>query len=108
MKEYEGAHPGNLFYTLFKLRSESPELKSEGLAARLAQVTGQKVTAPAVRQTLRRARFLFAQYLVEEVARSLPTSSSEELEHELIDLGFQAYCRRALDRRRKNLSNKRA
>lgn len=91
LKEYENAHPGNLFYTLFRLRSESPQLKSEGLAARLAEVTGQKATGPTVRQNLRRARFLFAQYLVEEVARSLDKPGPEAVEEELAELRLIRY-----------------
>ena len=36
--------------------------------------------------------------LVAEVAASVPTRDRERLAQELIDLGFFAYCRKALDR----------
>ncbi|HEY3969655.1 MAG TPA: sigma-70 family RNA polymerase sigma factor [Planctomycetaceae bacterium] len=91
LKEFEHAHPGSLSYTLFKLRSESPELRSEGLAERVSDVTGRKVTAATVRQSLRRARFLFAQYLVDEVARCLDNPAPEALEEELAELGLTRY-----------------
>ena len=93
LKEYEKTRPGNLFYTLFKLRSESPKSRSDELAARLAGQTGQKVTAAAARQSLRRARFLFAQYLVDEVARSLHEPTPEMVEEELAELGLIVYVR---------------
>jgi DNA-directed RNA polymerase specialized sigma24 family protein len=93
LKEYEKDHPGNLYYTLFRLRSESPSTRSNDLAVRLAEETGQNVTAAAARQSLRRARFLFAQYVVEEVARSLAEPTAEAVEEELADLGLMKYVR---------------
>ena len=51
-----------------------------------------------VRKLLHRARKLFADLLVEEVARSLGTPDAEPLEQELMDLDLLEYCRSALER----------
>ncbi len=91
LKEYDRTHPGSLYYTLFKLRSESPAARSEELADRLSKKAGQKVTGAAVRQSMRRARFLFAQYLVGEVAQSLDQPTPETVEEELAELGLIKY-----------------
>ncbi len=40
----------------------------------------------------------FADFLLQEVARSLQTSERDRLEQELIDLELLAYCRPALER----------
>jgi len=93
LKEYEKDHPGSLYYTLFKLRSESPTTRSKELAIRLEAQTGQKVTAAAARQSTRRARFLFANYLVEEIAKSLAEPTAEAVEEELAELGLIKYVR---------------
>ena len=46
--------------------------------------------------TRQRARRLFAEQLVSEVAESLDTRSLDDIEQELIDLGLHDYCRSAL------------
>jgi RNA polymerase sigma-70 factor (ECF subfamily) len=93
---------GPPFYAVLRYRSEHPDLSSAQLAEQLNALL--KPAAPftdaGLRKVLQRARDQFTDLLVEEVARSLETPSQEELEQELIDLGFHAYCRRALERRR--------
>ena len=93
LKEYEKDHPASLYYTLFRLRSESPTTRSKELAVRLEAETGHKVTAAAARQSMRRARFLFAQFLVEEVRKSLSEPTAEAVEEELAELGLIQYVR---------------
>jgi RNA polymerase sigma-70 factor (ECF subfamily) len=93
---------GPPFYTVLRLRSEQPELSSPEAAKLLtAQLQpAEPYTDAGLRKILQRARELFADLLVEEVARSLRTSSLERLEQEVIDLGLQVHCQRALERRR--------
>lgn len=93
LKEYERDHPGSFYYTLFKLRSESPSIRSKELAVLLEKETGRKVTAAAAHQSMHRARFLFAQYLVEEVGKSLTEPTAEAVEDEVAELGLIKYVR---------------
>jgi DNA-directed RNA polymerase specialized sigma24 family protein len=93
LKQHELGTRGNVFHTLLRLRSENPELDSLELARRLTEQTGTAYTAANVRQQLRRAKFRFAQLVVEEVARSLDWPVPEEVEQELVDLGLIKYVR---------------
>jgi RNA polymerase sigma-70 factor (ECF subfamily) len=93
LRKHEESHLGNSFYTVLRLRSENPELNSNALARRMEQTTGQVWNAANVRQQLRRARFYFAQLLVEEVAHSLDFPIPDAVEEELNDLGLMKYVR---------------
>lgn len=90
------------FHEVLRFRSENPDLKGnqmvEMLNARLEPA--KPFTDPGLRKILQRAREKFTDHLVEEVVRSLQNPSDAALEQELIDLGFQMFCRRALERRR--------
>jgi RNA polymerase sigma-70 factor (ECF subfamily) len=90
---------GQLFYTVLHWRVTYPEEPAARLAEELGGRLGRPFTEGGIRQTLRRAREKFADLLLEEVARSLETTSAERIEQELIDLGLHVYCRPALDRR---------
>jgi RNA polymerase sigma-70 factor (ECF subfamily) len=93
---------GPPFVRVLRFRSDHPELASGDLA--LALNAELKPTEPftdaGVRKILQRAREMFTDLLVAEVSRSLADATEEELEQELIDLGFHAYCKKALERRR--------
>jgi len=92
---------GQPYWAVLRTKTEQPGLRSAQLAEHLARQTGRSWTEGAVRQLLHRARNLFADLLVEEVARSLETQAEDELEHELIDLDLLSYCQAALERRKK-------
>jgi hypothetical protein len=70
------------------------------LANRLASQTGRQWTDVAARQLLHRSRNLFADLLVDEVARSLGDTAHDKLEQELIELDLLSYCQAALHRRK--------
>jgi len=93
---------GSPMYAVLRLRTDEPQLGSAALAERLTQELrpSQSFTDTGVRKILQRARELFTDLLLDEVARSINTTSLDALEQEIIDLGFQAYCKRALERRR--------
>jgi RNA polymerase sigma-70 factor (ECF subfamily) len=92
---------GPPFLTVLRFRSDHPELSSmqmvEQLNAQLQPVP--PFTDAGLRKILQRARDKFTDLLVDEVARSLQCEANDAIEQELIDLGFQAYCKRALQRR---------
>ncbi len=87
-------------YSALRLLVESPEQSSEELAARLSAHLGRTISAGNVRVVIHRARQMFAEQLVAEVADSLETGAADEIEQELIDLNLLEYCRAALGRLR--------
>jgi RNA polymerase sigma-70 factor (ECF subfamily) len=93
---------GPPYHLVLRLRSEKPDLSSAQLAGLLTEQLrpADPFTDTGLRKILQRARDLLTDLLVEEVARSLRTTSLDEVEQELIDLGFLSYCRKALERRR--------
>jgi RNA polymerase sigma-70 factor (ECF subfamily) len=95
------AQSGKPYWDVLRAKTAQPELRSAQLADQMAGQTGKPWTEVAARQLLHRARKLFADLLVEEVARSLETDATEELEQELIDLDLYSYCQDALQRRKK-------
>jgi RNA polymerase sigma-70 factor (ECF subfamily) len=98
---------GPPFYTVLFYRMEHPELTGAELAEHLSRQLrpAEPFTDAGLRKTLQRAREKFTDLLLEEVARSLPKGTTDELEQELIDLGFYSYCRRALERWRKQFAD---
>jgi RNA polymerase sigma-70 factor (ECF subfamily) len=90
---------GSPYYTVLRTKTEQPQLHSAELAEQLGAQLGKPFTEVSVRQTLHRARDKFATLLLEEVARSLPAPTPQELEQELIELGLLDYCKTALQRR---------
>jgi len=93
---------GPPFYAALRLRMEHPALTSAQLADKLTaeHCPENPMMEANLRKVLQRARDLLGDFLVDEVARSLQTQQLDVIEQELIDLGFHAHCRRALERRR--------
>lgn len=90
---------GQLLHAALRLRTDQPDLRSQEMAATLSKRLGRPLTAVAVRQSLHRARELFADLLLEEVKQTLVDPSYPEVERELIDLRLLTYCHAALERR---------
>jgi RNA polymerase sigma-70 factor (ECF subfamily) len=87
------------YHAVLRFRFDHPDVPSHEMAEPLGRQLGKPVTAEGVRQTLRRARALFAELLVDEVAHSLRSPSLELVEQELGELGLLSYCRPVLERR---------
>jgi RNA polymerase sigma-70 factor (ECF subfamily) len=90
---------GQPFQTLLRAKAEQPGLRSAQLAQQQSVKLGKAFTEAGIRQTLHRARQRFAELLLAEVARSLPTTHAGALEQELIELGLLGICRQALHKR---------
>ncbi len=90
---------GQPYWAVLHAKTAQPGLRSAQLADQLTSQTGKPWTHGATRQLLHRARNLFADLLVDEVARTLETDALHELEQELIDLDLLSYCQTALQRR---------
>lgn len=91
LRDYQARHPGNVYATLLDLMGEHPEEDSEQLAARVGQATGQPYRADAVRKQVSRARRKLAEFLVEEVTRTLDNPTPGEIEEELTEVGLLAF-----------------
>jgi RNA polymerase sigma-70 factor (ECF subfamily) len=95
--EYE-AGTGKLYYTILRFRADHGEIQSPQMAEQLTTQLGKPCTAAGIRQTLHRAREKFADFLLDEITRSLENPTPENLEQELAELGLLEYCRPALER----------
>jgi hypothetical protein len=93
LQSHERSHRGSIAYTVLRLRADNPDDDSPRLAERLSAVLGKPVRADALRQQLHRARLRFAQFLIEEVARSVHAPTPERVEEELIEVGLSDYVR---------------
>jgi RNA polymerase sigma factor (sigma-70 family) len=91
LEEFERAHPGNVAWTVLRLRAEHPDDDSAALAARLSEQTGRPFRAAAMRQQLRRARKRFAAVLLEEIARTLDDPTPQRVVEELATVGLMEY-----------------
>ncbi|HKB01878.1 MAG TPA: sigma factor [Gemmataceae bacterium] len=87
-------------YTALRARGDRPELPSGELAEWLTErlKPAEPFTDAGVRKLHQRAREMLTDFLVAEVAASVPTRDKERLAQELIDLGFYGYCKKALER----------
>lgn len=93
LKEHERANPGSPAHTLLKLRTEFPDANSEELATKFGAKIGRPVKGDACRQTLRRARLRFAEFLVQEVGMGLADPDPSRVAEELAAIGLLEYVR---------------
>jgi RNA polymerase sigma-70 factor (ECF subfamily) len=91
---------GSLYHTLLHFRASNPDVSSAQMAEQFAVKLGRPLSAAGVRQTIHRARELFADLLLDEAATSLETTDLDRVERELIDLELLPYCQDAIQRRR--------
>jgi RNA polymerase sigma-70 factor (ECF subfamily) len=89
-------HP--LYYSVLRLRATHPKKASSELAQQLSRQLGKPFKADGVRQSLHRAREMYADLLVAEVARTLESPTVEQVQQELEDLNLLDYCPSALER----------
>jgi hypothetical protein len=71
--------------------ADHPEDDSATLAARTTALIGRPIRGDAFRKQLSRARRLFAELLLAEVARTLKKPTTAEVELELIEVGLMPY-----------------
>ena len=90
LKEFEAGKQTQYYSVLF-LRTQHADSSSEELAKLFSERAGKTVTADWVRQTLRRARRKFSDLLIEEVGKTLHSSSRHEIRDELAELGLKKY-----------------
>ncbi len=86
------------FHAALRMRTDHEDLAVLQLAAMFSRELGKEVSAAAFRQTLHRAREMFAELVVEQVAATLTDPSARAVEEELAALGLLGRCRDAVDR----------
>ena len=72
------------------------EFTSEELAEHLSKKSGKTISVDAAKKRLERGRELFAQTLLEQVAKLDGTDDFDRLEETLIELNLVANCKKAL------------
>lgn len=92
---------GKPFFTILKFKVDHPDLHSDDAAQRIAAILKKPTSAAAYRQTLHRARSLFADLLLDSVGRATDSTDLASLEEELIELKLLDYCKSALTNRKK-------
>jgi RNA polymerase sigma-70 factor (ECF subfamily) len=90
---------GPPYYAALRIKADQPDLTAADLADRLRDAGKGTYGASGMRQVLHRARELFADRLLDEVARSVMSEDHHILTEELIELDLLTYCREALKRR---------
>jgi RNA polymerase sigma-70 factor (ECF subfamily) len=93
------ARTGQAYYAVLRFRADHPDCHSPQMAEQLSGRLGRPFTAAGIRQILHRARENFADLLLDEVIHSLDLPTTEQLQHELAELGLLSYCQPALRRR---------
>jgi RNA polymerase sigma-70 factor (ECF subfamily) len=89
-------HP--TYYAVLRFKAAHPQMPSEEMAGHLSVLLEKPLTADGARQALHRARELYGDLLVEDVARQLDPPTPEAVMAELNDLNLLSYCKPALDR----------
>jgi len=95
------ARHGVPYHTALRAHCNAPDLTSADVAqlVNAQRPPDEPLTAASVRKYLERARRKFAETLVDEVARTLASSSLEDVAQELADLGLHVYCKNFLEDR---------
>jgi RNA polymerase sigma-70 factor (ECF subfamily) len=88
------------FFTILQHRAAHPDESVEEMVRALAPRLTRKLTPENLRQSLHRARTLFADLLLVEVAQSLTDPTDEAIAQELADLSLLEYCKPALKQKK--------
>jgi RNA polymerase sigma-70 factor (ECF subfamily) len=98
---HQARSPDNLCHTVLRLCARYQDESSSALAERTSRASGKPITPEAFRKQVSRARRLFAQLLVKEIADTLDTPEPAHVEEELADLRLMAYVRDYLPLKRR-------
>lgn len=93
LDSHQHRSPGNLFHTVLRAAVDHPEEDSRQLAARVSTQVGRDISPEAYRKQLSRARRMFAELLVDEVAQTLDNPRAEDMETELVETGLMEFIR---------------
>lgn len=85
---YEEAHDGCLYGTILSVVGDADGTPSPGLAAEVSTIAGREIAPATFRQQLSRARKMFAESILKEVAETLDRPRPEDVQEELVELGL--------------------
>ncbi len=107
LEEHQKRSPKGRHFTVLLLCASHPGEDSRQLAARAGALEGAALSADAFRKQVSRARRIFAELLVHEVAQTIDQPEPAEVEEELVDLGLMVYVRDYLPIRRRTQKTQR-
>ena len=90
---------GQPHFAVLKLKTDHPKMRSTELGENLSKTLGKLVAAATARQWVHRARDLFQDLLIDEVAYSIGSKDRGRLMEELESLRLLTVCRPAMERR---------
>jgi hypothetical protein len=93
LEKHEDSCQGNLFHTVLTMVVDNPLDDTNTLATRTSALIGRPVRAEAFRKQISRARRKLARLIVQEVAETLDSPTSEQIREELIELALWEYVR---------------
>ena len=96
LENHQRDHPGNLAHTVLRTRADYPQDDFDQLAARITSICGRTIQPDACRKQVSRARRLFAELVVAEIARTLEDPTPLKVEVELIEIDVMKYVQRFL------------
>jgi RNA polymerase sigma factor (sigma-70 family) len=91
LESCERLSPGSLCYTVLRVVSEFPHENSPKHAEITSERAKRVISAEAFRKQVSRARRLMAEFILNEVARSLREPTAVDVEGELSELGLWDY-----------------
>jgi RNA polymerase sigma factor (sigma-70 family) len=94
LETYQAATPKNRYATVLQLRRDFPKASIDEIAEKLGEITKTPVSPEALRKNLQRARTKFIELLVQELRETIHSSSTEDIEAEIFDLGLGHLYRR--------------
>jgi hypothetical protein len=93
LEQHQRRSHDNFAYTALRLTADHPHADTRELAERTSSAVGRPLRPDAFRKQVSRARRMFAQYLVEEIAQTIRNPTAECVEEELVEVGLMAYVR---------------
>jgi RNA polymerase sigma-70 factor (ECF subfamily) len=94
LETYQATTPKNRYATVLQLRRDHPKASIEEIAEKLSEITRTPVRPEAFRKNLQRARAKFIELLILELRETIHSTSNEDIEAEIFDLGLGHLYRR--------------
>ncbi len=94
LETYQATTPKNRYATVLQLRRDFPKASIDEIAEKLSEITRTPVRPEAFRKNLQRARAKFIELLIQELRETIHSTSVEDIEAEIFDLGLGPLYRR--------------
>ncbi|MHB1556920.1 MAG: RNA polymerase sigma factor [Isosphaeraceae bacterium] len=94
LETYQATTPKNRYATVLQLRRDFPKASIEEIAEKLSEITRTPIRPEAFRKNLQRARAKFIELLIQELRETIHSTSVEDIEAEIFDLGLGPLYRR--------------